>query len=350
MVNKFQPILNKVYFIEKHSMFHILEGSGGIQVDFKNYHDWQDKIIFLEKGQYIKFLSENFVVRKVEFEDEQIFRNKDVRVLFKHLVSLGYIYFDECASCEQYLSDTIFSKKASDIIDISSRQWYWQNPFHANKEEYHIIFDVKEVIDEQFKNHLSNEALSRLIHGRGYRAQALMKTKVGVSIKSLINQKRLVESKKEIAFTDKSIKEVAYDFGFKDPAYFNRVFTKFENKSPNKFRKEVDFELKDTFLPELYYWLENYHLQERSIHFYAQKMHLSPKTLSKKVKEKLNISLGQLIRHEILNSAKSMLKDAQHINKVAYQLGFEESNHFSSFFKLHTGITPSEYKNKKYNH
>ena len=34
MVSKFNPILNEVYFIEKYTMFHILQGTGGIEVDF----------------------------------------------------------------------------------------------------------------------------------------------------------------------------------------------------------------------------------------------------------------------------------------------------------------------------
>ena len=50
-------------------MFHILEGQGAIQVDFRNYYDWENKIIFLEKGQYIRFLNSGFVVRKLEFQE-----------------------------------------------------------------------------------------------------------------------------------------------------------------------------------------------------------------------------------------------------------------------------------------
>ncbi len=77
--------INKIYQIEKHTLIHILSGDGSIQVDFNNYYDWHDKAIFLEKGQYIKFLSDNFVVRKYEFFDEDKFYNNEVRVLFKHL-------------------------------------------------------------------------------------------------------------------------------------------------------------------------------------------------------------------------------------------------------------------------
>ncbi len=344
MVSKFEPEWNEIYFIEKYTMYQILKGNGGIEVDFKRYHDWVDKLIFLEKGQYIKFLSEHFEVRKIEFEDERIFRNKDVRVLFKHLLALGYINFSECRNCQEYLSQSVFSKQASDIIDISSEQWYWQNPFHANQEEYHIIFDVKDVIDEEYKNHLSNERISRMIGIREYNAQALYKDKIGISIKSMMGRKRFLESKKEIAFSDKSIKEIAYEFGYKDPAYFNRVFSKLEGKAPNIFRESLEYNKRDTFLPELYDLLDNHHKEQRSVDFYAQKMNLSIKTLSRKVKDQLNLTIGQLIRQELITTAKLLLATDMPIKEIAFDLGFEEANHFSSFFRRYTTYTPQGYR------
>lgn len=325
-------------------MFHILEGSGGIEVDFKSYHDWRDKLIFLEKGQYIKFLSENFVVRKIEFDDAVVFHNKDVRVLFKHLVALGYINFDECTTCQKYLDSSIFSSRSSDIIDISSKQWFWQNPFHANQEEYHVIFDIKDVIDKQYKNHLTNEQICNFIDVRGYETQALFKSKIGISIKDMLSRKRYLESRKEIAFTDKSIKEIAYEYGFKDPAYFNRVISKLSGKSPKKLREAINFESRDTFLPELYELLERHHKEQRKIDFYANKLNLSVKTLSKKVKDKLNITLGQLIRQEIINTAKLLLQTDIEIKEIGFELGFEEANHFSLFFKHHTSLSPTAYR------
>ncbi len=344
MVTKLYPELNKIYLIEKYTMFHILEGTGSIEVDFKKYHNWKDKLIFLETGQYIKFLSENFVARKVEFKEEEVFRNKEVRVLFKHLVALGYINFTECTTCQQYLNNSVFSQRSSDIIDISSKQWYWQNPFHANQEEYHVIFNIKDVIDQKYKNHLSNDKISKLIGFRGYEAQALFKNKVGLSVKSLLGHKRFLESKKEIAFTDKSVKEIAYEFGFKDPAYFHRTFSKIEGTSPNKFRKEFEYEKRDSFLPELYEVLATHHKEQRTTDFYANKMNLSIKTLSKKVKDKLNITLGQLIRQELINTAKMLLKTDVNIKEIGYELGFQEPNHFSSFFKHHTTLSPADYR------
>ena len=78
-------------------------------------------------------------------------------------------------------------------------------------------------------------------------------------------------------------------------------------------------------------------------------MNLSIKSLSNKVQSKMNTSLGQLIRLELINTAKLMLIEGESISSISRQLSFEEPNHFSRFFKHYSGITPTDFKLKKYN-
>lgn len=348
MVKKLFPQINKVNFINQYTLVHILSGTGTIEVDFKNYHDWDDKAIYLSKGQYIKFLSDDFAVRLIEFPDEIFFRSKDVRVLFKHLISLGYINFSECDECQRYLNQSVFSKGNAGLIDVSSEQWYWENPFKASKDEYQLIFDIKDIVDAQYHEHLTNRDLSALINENGYKAQALIKDKIGVSFRDLMGHKRLIESKREIAFTDNSMQEISYGMGYKDPSYFNRVFKRSTGISPLEFRKEFEYEKRDLFIEDLLELVREFHSSERALEFYANKMNLSVKALSKKTRDRINTSLGQLIRSELIQTAKKRLADNEPITDIAFQLGFEEANHFSRFFKTYTSITPSDYRLQKY--
>ena len=344
MVNKIKAEINKVYFINNYTLVHILNGTGNIQVDFKSYNDWNDKAIFLEKGQYIKFLNDDFIVRFINFPDDILFKSKDVRVLFKHLISLGYINFEECEDCQLFLSNSIFNDKMSNLIDVSTEQWYWQNPFQANKEEYQVIFDVKDIIDSEFSNNINATSLTNHLVNSQYNIQHLVKDKLGITINKLIHNKQLIESKKEIAFTDKSIQEVAYDLGFKDPAYFNRVFKNKVGQTPKEFRDTFDYENRDLFAQNILELIQLFHKEQHALGFYADKMNISVKALSKKVKQKMNMSLGQLIRAQLILSAKAMLIEERSVKDVAYKLGFEEANHFSSFFTNYVGLSPSNYK------
>ncbi len=347
-MKEFSPEMNKVYFIERHTLLYILSGKGRIQVDFKNYFNWNEKAIFLGKGQYIKFLSEDFVVRRIEFDDQSEICAQKARVLFKHLISLGYVDLAESDAYTTFLSKERLNENSVDIIDMSSKQWFLQNPFKANKEEYQVIFDVKDVIDEQYRTNPSSKDLVNSINSRGYNAQALIKKKIGVTIKELVSAKRLQESLKAAAFTNKNIQEIAYNLGYKDDAYFCRNFKNAIGLTPVQFRENFDFKNRDLFTQDILELLQKYHKQERSLEFYADKMNLSIKALSNKVRAKMNTSLGQLIRLEIINSAKSMILEGQSITSISRQLGFEEANHFSRFFKHYSKQSPSEFKSKKY--
>lgn len=347
MVKKLEAEINKVYFINNYTLVHILAGTGSIEVDFKNYTNWEDKAIYLSKGQYIKFLSDDFVVRLIEFPDEILFKSKDVRVLFKHLIALGYIDFTECSECQNYLSNTIFNPENHSIIDISTKQWYWQNPFQANKEEYQIIFDAKDIIDQEYTNNLSSTELVNLIGESGFNVQNLIKDKIGISLKKMVINKKILESKKELAFTDKSIKEVAFDQGFNDPAYFNRLFSNHTQKSPLQFRSNFEFEQRNSFVQDIVELIQLHHKEQHQLEFYADKMNLSVKALSKKVKDSMHISLGKLIRHELVRTSKSLLKEDCAVQDIAFKLGFEEVSHFSNFFSHQTGESPSQYKLQK---
>ena len=344
-VRKFKAELNKVYFIEQRTLIHILEGTGSIQVDFKSYTDWDDKIIYLEKGQYVKFLSEDFLVRFITFSDKELFKSKDVRILFKHLISLGYINYSECKDCKSFLENTVFNPNIDKLIDTSIDQWYWQNPFGANKKEYEIIFDLKDVLDKEFSNQINITKLKdHLVHTSPNGIKALLKNKLGISIQKMILSKQLVESQKEIAFTNKSIQEIAYEKGFKDPAYFNRFFKNKLGQTPKEFRNNFDYENRDSFSQNLLELIQLFHREEHSLSFYADKMNISVKALSKKVKEKMNLTLGQLIRIQLIDSAKSMLEQGEIVKEVAFSLGFEEASNFSKFFSKQTGVAPSHFR------
>lgn len=53
----------------------------------------------------------------------------------------------------------------------------------------------------------------------------------------LIINRILLEAKRLLFYTDKPVKEIAYDLGYEDPAYFNRLFTNKVGSTPSNFKK-----------------------------------------------------------------------------------------------------------------
>ena len=344
MLEFFQPTLHQRISSAQHLMIWIRSGHGMIEVDFQTYSDFHNRLIFLEPHQYIKFTFGEFEVGTLEFPSHFVANSPDFRVLFKHLISLGYIEFSERP---QQLLAWLLNNQPQQILDSSAQQWFWQNPFEVAPSDYPIIFDIKEVIDQHFQENLSVEQLLAHVTHRDSTITRLFKHHLGVSVKQLRQKKLILESKKEMAFTDKPVQEVAFEMGFKDPAYFNRFFKHHTQSTPLVFRDQVG-EAGDRFLEDLQHLIKTHHKVQHTSSFYAAQTHMTVKALSRKVKNKLNLTLGQLIRLEIMNSAKVLLTDLP-VKEVAYELGFQEPQHFSVFFKKIQGESPSQYRSKKYN-
>ena len=89
----------------------------------------------------------------------------------------------------------------------------------------------------------------------------------------------------------------------------------------------------------------------RNVGFYAEKLCLTPKYLSKLIKQTSGRSAPDWIDSFVILEAKNLLKYSDvSIKEIVYQLHFPNQSVFYKFFKTHTGITPSEYRkgiNKK---
>ena len=91
--------------------------------------------------------------------------------------------------------------------------------------------------------------------------------------------------------------------------------------------------------------LSSHFKEERGVQFYADALFITPKHLSKTLKEITNKSCSELIDEMVITEAKILLEDlGQSVASVAEQLNFSDQFFFSKFFKRHTGINPSQYK------
>lgn len=84
---------------------------------------------------------------------------------------------------------------------------------------------------------------------------------------------------------------------------------------------------------------------ERSVSFYAEKLHISANYLNIISKKTLHTSASSLIQNRILLEAKRLLKVSEmSVKDIVYDLGFYDHASFSRFFKSNTGMTPSQFK------
>ena len=90
-----------------------------------------------------------------------------------------------------------------------------------------------------------------------------------------------------------------------------------------------------------------YHTTERGMAFYASHLGLTPKYLSKLIKQYSGRPAPEWIDSFVILEAKNMLKYSGFtIKEIVYNLNFPNPSVFYKYFKSHTGMTPSEYRNE----
>jgi len=78
---------------------------------------------------------------------------------------------------------------------------------------------------------------------------------------------------------------------------------------------------------------------------FARQLNIHVNHLNKALKEITGQTTTQLIQERLAQEAKILLKSTNwSIADIAWSLGFEEANHFSSFFKTKTGQTPKNFR------
>lgn len=103
-------------------------------------------------------------------------------------------------------------------------------------------------------------------------------------------------------------------------------------------QKEVYFH---SFMQEVQ---QHFH-EERSLKFYASKLHLTPKYLTTIIKQVSNKTASEWIDEYVIMEAKNLLKYTDlSIQQVSYRLNFSSQSFFGTYFRRRTGISPSEYK------
>ena len=79
----------------------------------------------------------------------------------------------------------------------------------------------------------------------------------------------------------------------------------------------------------------------------ADEVGLSRVQLHRRMKELTGITVGEFIRNIRLQQAAKLLEAGDtSVAQVTYAVGFSNPNHFTTAFKRHFGVTPSEYMAK----
>ncbi|KFF14069.1 AraC family transcriptional regulator [Chryseobacterium soli] len=127
------------------------------------------------------------------------------------------------------------------IIIRTTRKWKKQNlktdTVNIPNNELDVFRDFSRYLEIHFREKHQVADYAELLHIAPKTLTHKFKNLHLESPNQFIINRILLEAKRLLFYTDKSVKEIAYDLGYEDPAYFNRLFTQKTGHTPSNFKK-----------------------------------------------------------------------------------------------------------------
>lgn len=244
------------------------EGSGNVKADFNEYAF--DSTTFLSFSPYQPFMIETHGLIK----GSCIFFHPEFFCIYNHIkdVACNGVLFENAykppltildGAQKSYLKTILEQMKAelplanfaqSDML-ISllriamiyvSRIKLEQNldlKAELTDEEPFVLQNLKTAIESNFKTKHAASDYAEMLNVSATALAKICKKYYQKTLTNLISERIMVEAKRELYLTSKTIKEIAIELGYEDEYYFSRFFKKNAEVSPSLYRETVGFKV-----------------------------------------------------------------------------------------------------------
>lgn len=131
------------------------------------------------------------------------------------------------------------------FLVLATRIKLEQQSIHETKvigtKQLTIVQNLRNAIEENFKIKHSASDYAQILHVTPVSLSRVTKNHFNMTLSDLITERIIVEAKRELYLTDKTIKEIAYELGYDDEYYFSRVFKGKTDISPQFYRENIGF-------------------------------------------------------------------------------------------------------------
>lgn len=110
-----------------------------------------------------------------------------------------------------------------------------------DEKEPFILQKLKNLIETHYKTKHSAGEYADLLNISPKALAKMTKSHFNKTMTNLISERIIIEAKRELYLTDKTVKEIAYDLGYDDEHYFSRFFKNNADISPTTYRETVGF-------------------------------------------------------------------------------------------------------------
>jgi AraC family transcriptional activator of pobA len=255
--------------VQRHNYYSLIwvkQGSGKVRADFKDYGLSPGSLFAFSPYQPFVFITQNIAGVALYFHPDFFCIHKHQAEIACNGVLFNNIYespFIKVSDDSGVALDHVLTEIRNEIQNMTlaqheilvsylkiflihcSRLKTEQAPrartdLAAVKEPF-ILQNLKDAIEKNFKTkHSAGEYANEL----NISIKALAKTTktyFNKTITELISERIIIEAKRELYLTNKTVKEIAYGLGYDDEYYFSRFFKVNTDISPQMYRETVGF-------------------------------------------------------------------------------------------------------------
>lgn len=217
------PIANK----EIHLLFPGQVHKWDIEANSQGYQLMIDKVFFEHFLTYFRFSITNYMSHPVFPLNNSAYR------LLKY-------EFDEIKNemlTENPLQEIIYARASviAAIISKKAEKYFQSTKIHQTNPK---LSDFSKLIDIHYKDEKSVVFYASLLNISSNYLNILCKKNLQISATRLIQERVILEAKRLLQSTELTIKEIAYDLGFVDHAYFSNFFKNQTGITPTQFREK----------------------------------------------------------------------------------------------------------------
>jgi len=124
---------------------------------------------------------------------------------------------------------------------IKIQQQSIQQTASLNGKQMVIVQKLRNAIEDNFRMLHSASDYADMLHVTPVALARVTKNHFNKTLSDLITERIIVEAKRELYLTDKTVKEIAYELGYDDEFYFSRLFKVKTEISPQFYRDTIGF-------------------------------------------------------------------------------------------------------------
>lgn len=239
---------------DRHSFFLLEKGTVKIEIDFKKYKMKAPSVIYLHPDQVHntvpleKITVSSWAIDNENLNPEYLKLLEDITpakplVLKKETFSLIFEAVSLCLKFSQRQNDKLYhsllKNSCNALVALVASQYLEQTQSADKLSRFDVVTKAfKTLLESSYTTGKRPADYAQQLHLSTSYLNECVKNITGYSVSHHIQQRVILEAKRLLYHSDKSVKEIATELGFDDYPYFSRLFTKVAGMTALAFRNK----------------------------------------------------------------------------------------------------------------